>query len=143
MILAQDERLVEFSFSSRIESDVSPESMLRLARQSWSANRRAGVSGFLRLDGVAIEQIVEGPCTQVLCLASRILTDRRHCEIVIRRFGPIGVRRFADWRLLGFEALAPAPADARRSRAGLRLLADAGHAPGDEGSPALARVGAT
>lgn len=135
MILCRDERLVEFSFSSRIDSGLSPDALLRLACQSWSANRRAGVSGFLRLTGCVVEQTVEGPSSRVLWLASRILTDRRHGEIVIRRFGAITARRFIDWKVMGFDARTPESADPRPLRAGLRLLRDGGHAPDLETSP--------
>lgn len=119
MLLARDERLVEFSFASRLEANVEPETLLRLVRQSWSENRRKGVTGFLRFDGDRIEETIEGPSTVILALAARILTDRRHGEIVIRRFGPISARGFADWAIAGLEAFAPPPAPAREA---LRLL---------------------
>ncbi len=129
MLLARDERLVEFSFASRFESDVDPQSILRVARQSWSENVRTGVSGFLRLKGDRIEQTIEGPSTVILGLASRILTDRRHCEIVIRQFGPIAARRFADWTVSGLEAIAPASHVPDGPRAALRVLTGAAVPP--------------
>ena len=129
MILAQDERLVEFSFSSRLDSALSPESVLRLARQSWSANRRAGVSGFMRLHGCSIEQTMEGASTRVLLIAARILTDRRHSEIRITCFAPISARRFAGWSAIGIAEPAPDPAEAGAPRRSLRLLTACGGAP--------------
>ena len=138
MLLVRDERLVEFSFASRFEAGVGPETVLRLARQSWSENRRSGVTGFMRLDGDRIEQTIEGPSTVVLALAARILTDRRHGEIVIRCFGPVGSRRFAEWVIVGLEALAPAPEPATAVRTALRVLTAAAAAPSRVGERPLA-----
>lgn len=143
MILAQDERLVELSFSSRLESALSSEALLRLARQAWSANRRAGMTGFMRLDGRALDQTIEGPSTRVLALAARILTDRRHSEISINRFCPIGSRRFADWSTDGFAAHAPKPAGAGAPRRGLRLLTGDRGALELDDTPELALARAT
>jgi hypothetical protein len=143
MVLAQDERLVEFSFSSRLDSGLSSESMLRLACQSWSANRRAGTSGFMRFDGHSLEQTIEGASTRILSLAAQILTDRRHCEIRITRFCPISQRRFADWRIFGFAAHPPDAAGAAAPRRGLRLLTGEGGAADLDKLPELALALAT
>jgi hypothetical protein len=113
------ERLIEFSFTSRIARDHAPADLLRLARQAWGDNLRAGLTGVMRLEAGRMEQTVEGPAAVVLALAARILTDRRHGEIVVRAFGPIAARRFADWRAEGFGAAAGAP----RGGAPLRLVA--------------------
>jgi hypothetical protein len=119
MILLRDERLVEFSFSSQIAEDVSRAAVMRLVQQSWRDNHRMGVTGVMRHAGSSIEQSIEGPSGAVLALSARILTDRRHGQIVVRSFGPIAERRFAGWSVEGLEAPAPAPQGARGS---LRLL---------------------
>lgn len=97
-------RLIEFSFRSRLAPQ-SPAELVLLARRSWRANLRAGITGAMRLKADRIDQTLEGPRDAVLALAARILTDRRHAEIAVRAFGPIGGRRFADWRVEGFEGL--------------------------------------
>ncbi len=121
MLRVSNEPLVGFCFSSRIADDVPREAVLRLVRRAWSDNRRADVTGILRIDGAALEQSVEGPCATILALAARILTDRRHGRIVIRSFAPIAGRRFAAWTV---EGLVPPAADAAQAApwGKLRLL---------------------
>ena len=73
--------LVEFAFESQVADDLTPASFARLARQSWSSNVRAGLTGELRLQDGRFVQVVEGRCADVLRLAARILADpaaRRH-----------------------------------------------------------------
>ena len=143
MLLVRDERLVEFSFSSQFEADVQPETVLRVARQSWSENRRAGVTGRLRVEAGRVEQTIEGPSTVILALASRILTDRRHREIVIRRFGPICARSYADWSVAGIEALAPTALRPAEPCAPLRLIVSAPTPASAPETPQLAVARAT
>jgi len=139
MLLARDERLVEFSFASRLDANVGPDAMLRLARQSWSDNQRAGVTGFLRLEAGRVDQTVEGPSTAILALAARILTDRRHGEIVIRRFGPIAARRHPEWFVSGLDDFGLHAARAPAARVALRLLSGATAAlPRGEAQPLAA-----
>jgi Sensors of blue-light using FAD len=97
--------LVEFSYVSRVGAFVSQRAILRLAQDAFRFNTRAGLSGRLSFDSGKFSQIIEGPSEVVLPLASRILTDTRHCDISILSFGPIAVRRYADWRFSGFGAL--------------------------------------
>lgn len=143
MLLVRDERLVEFSFSSVFGSDVGHEAVLQIARRSWSENRRAAVTGYLRIDGDKIEQTVEGPCTVILALAARILTDRRHGEIVIRRFGPIGGRQHTEWTVAGLEICVPADTAPADPRGALRLLTRADAPSRVAAGPALAVARAT
>ncbi len=96
--------LIEFSYSSRMEADQTAETLMRLARRAWSTNTRLGVTGLLRIRDRHLEQVVEGPSSIVLPLSARILSDRRHCDILIRSFSSIDVRRFRAWTVEGLSA---------------------------------------
>lgn len=111
-----DARLVEFSFSSRLAADQCPVGLMQLARQIWRSNVRAGLTGVLRRMGTDLDQTIEGPSCVILPLSARILTDRRHCEIAIRSFGPIAERRHSRWIVEGFEL----PVEARPDQAAFR-----------------------
>ena len=95
--------LVEFSFQSRAVDDLTPAGASRLARQSWSSNLRAGLTGELRLEGGHFFQVVEGPAGEVLKLAARILTDPRHAAIRVLAFRALPARRHAAWTVSGFD----------------------------------------
>jgi len=100
--------LIEFVYTSRPVPGLPPATLLRVARQSWRFNLKAGITGILRYDAGHFSQVVEGPSDVVLPLSSRILADQRHGEIAIEAFGPISGRRFADWRVTGFDRLCAA-----------------------------------
>lgn len=95
--------LVEFVFESRAVESLAPGIAARLARQSWSNNVRAGLTGELRLQDGRFFQVVEGRCDEVLKLAARILTDSRHCAIRVLAFRAVPARRFLTWTVSGFE----------------------------------------
>lgn len=137
MIKVGGEPLVEFSFSSRLSDDLSREAVLRLVRQAWSENRRRDVTGLLSLDGMTLEQSIEGRSATILALAARILTDPRHCRIVVRSFEPIAARRFVGWTVEGLEPAVP-QGPVAPPYGGLRLLACAG-APPPVSAPAQQR----
>jgi hypothetical protein len=59
--------------------------------------------GSCEASGFAIEQVIEGEPASVLAIAARILADPRHADIVVTAFGPVGTRRFDDWRVHGVE----------------------------------------
>ena len=95
--------LVEFSFVSRVSPDVPTSALLRLARQSWCFNLKAGVTGSLRLIGNTFAQEIEGPCHVVQPLAARILSDPRHGAIHISAFRRLECRRHHGWSTSGFD----------------------------------------
>ena len=114
--------LVEFAFESEASEDLTPEFVARLARQTWSSNVRAGLTGELRLQDGRFVQVVEGRCADVLRLAARILADSRHRAIRILAFRALPARRHATWTVQGFD-LAAAPVEAPRpTPANLRFL---------------------
>ena len=94
--------LVEFAFESQAV-DFCPVDAARLARQSWSSNVRAGLTGELRLQGGRYAQVVEGPCSEVLKLAARILADPRHAAIRVLALRALPARRHAGWVVSGFD----------------------------------------
>jgi hypothetical protein len=97
--------LVEFSYVSRVAPFASQSAILRIAQESFRFNTRKGLSGRLSFDNGQFSQVIEGSSELVLPLASRILTDARHCDIQIQAFGSIAIRRYADWRFFGFAML--------------------------------------
>ncbi len=124
-------RLVEFSFTSVLAAGLGEDELLRIARQSWRDNLRAGITGRLRIDGRLVDQALEGPAAAVLALSARILTDRRHMAIRVRALGGLASRRFGDWTVEGLGAAepvairpeaAPASGNAAPSIRMLRLL---------------------
>lgn len=100
--------LVEFAYVSGPAPGLPPSVILRLARQAWSFNRRAGLTGWLRFEAGRFLQVIEGPSDIVLPLSSRILADSRHGEIEITAFNPITRRRYPDWTVSGFDELVAA-----------------------------------
>lgn len=120
--MQRDGRLVEFSFSSRLAPDLSANDLIQLARQIWRDNTRAGLTGLLRRRGAEVDQIVEGPSALILPLSARILTDRRHGEIVIRIFAPSAHRAHTGWAVEGFEQPAGHMLDFTASGVNLRRL---------------------
>jgi hypothetical protein len=94
--------LVEFAFESQAVHHC-PLDAARLARQSWSSNVRAGLTGELRLRDGRYSQVVEGPCAEVLTLAARILADPRHASIRILALRALPARRHAAWVVSGFD----------------------------------------
>lgn len=123
--------LVEFAYVSAPAIGIPSVSILRLAGQAWSYNRRAGITGWLRFEDGRFRQVLEGPSDVVLPLSSRILADARHGDIEISAFGPIAERRYFDWSLIGFEGLA---ANAPGADVGLRVVAAGGSVLSDTGA---------
>ena len=106
--------LGEFAFESQAADDLTPETLTRLARQSWSGNVRAGLTGELRLEDGRFFQVVEGRCADVLRLAARVIADSRHRAIRVLAFRALPARRHAAWTVQGFD-LGAAPAEAPRA----------------------------
>jgi hypothetical protein len=99
-----DGGLVEFAFASVAAPDLPPSVFLRLMRQTWSFNVRAGLTGELRFEAGRFFQVIEGPCATVQGLAARILADSRHGEIrVVTLRGFDGPRRYEAWSFHGLE----------------------------------------
>jgi hypothetical protein len=101
--------LIEFAFVSRFAAALEPCSIARLARQTWRHNIAAGLTGEMVIDGVEVQQVVEGRVDAVLPLASRILSDQRHNSIRVIALGPISQRRHAHWRVAGLPETVAAP----------------------------------
>lgn len=103
MSRADRDQQAEFELTSRIREDLPIAALRRMARDATARNEARGVTGEMRLEGRRLHQIIEGPSDTILLLASAILSDARHEGIDVRSFRLIGVRRFADWRVLGID----------------------------------------
>jgi hypothetical protein len=114
--------LIEFAFESQVADDLTAACFARLARQSWSFNIRAGLTGELRLQDRRFVQVIEGGCAEVLPLAARILADPRHAAIRITALRSLAARRFAAWTVSGFDFGAAPEAAALPAAANLRFM---------------------
>ena len=75
----------------------------RLAAGTLEVNPRLGLTGELHLEDGCFSLVLEGRGDLLLPLAARILADRRHARIQLAEFGAIAERRFASWRVAGFD----------------------------------------
>ena len=66
----------------------------QITAKACLANEAACITGLLIFDGVCFCQQIEGPRREVLALTQRILQDKRHMHVEIRRHGPLEARRF-------------------------------------------------
>ena len=114
--------LVEFAFESEAIAGLPPAVLVRLARQTWSFNRRMGLTGAFSLRDKTFTEVIEGPCAVVQPLAARILADRRHGLIQITAFRPLEARRHADWTVTGFDFAPETAVAASASAANLHFL---------------------
>jgi hypothetical protein len=114
--------LIEFAFESEPAEELTPEVLTRLARQSWSNNVRAGLTGELRLEDGRFVQVVEGRCAEILRLAARIIADSRHGAIRILAFRALSARRHTAWTVKGFDFAAAPEGAPRATPANLSFL---------------------
>ena len=119
--MGDDAAIVEFSFVSRAAPGLPMAVFERLARQTWSANTRLGLTGKLCFRDGRFDQVLEGPRDLVLPLAARIIADPRHGSISIRSFRPIARRGHCTWALAGF-GLSAAQAISQADTANLVFL---------------------
>lgn len=93
--------LVELCFKSQ-PLDLPVAALQRIARHTLRSNSAAGLTGELLLIEGRIRETVEGPCTILMALAARVLSDERHAGIHVIRFGSIRERQFDRWTVHGF-----------------------------------------
>lgn len=65
-----------------------------MVRDASRHNRLAGVTGVLLCDGNRFLQYIEGPEDGIEFVFARVLSSRRHSEVVVLGRGESGVRRF-------------------------------------------------
>jgi hypothetical protein len=112
--------LVGLSLESTAAPGLPAAVFQRLATCTLEINPRLGLTGELRLEDGRFALVLEGRGDLLLPLAARILADRRHARIRVTEFGAIAARRFASWRVAGFE---PEMAEAPAGTAALRFTA--------------------
>src|SRR5690606_22285630 len=85
-------------------------------------NRDNGLTGEMRVDGTAVNQVIEGCRFVVMPLMAHILTDRRHGAISINSFRTIEARRFIGWTTAGLAPPFPYEIVGRAAADNLRVL---------------------
>ena len=78
------------------------DSLVNLATilgQSQRNNARDGLTGALAAHGGRFFQVLEGAAGDLDGLWRRLVSDPRHCDIVILDRGPIAGRQFNDWTM--------------------------------------------
>ena len=90
-------RLIYKSISS--EHIVSNEDLRTLVQQSAQNNSEQDISGLLLLSGDEFLQVLEGTTRAVNELFRKILNDKRHHDVNLISFEPIGPVYFDDWSM--------------------------------------------
>jgi hypothetical protein len=70
-----------------------------LVQRSTEQNKAAGINGLLLLSGNRFLQVLEGPSDAVNALFGRIIRDRRHREVQLLTYEPMGDAYFDDWNM--------------------------------------------
>lgn len=68
-----------------------------ILRASQINNSRDNITGFLHREDGYFLQFLEGPKTKLFATLQRIGHDPRHCDFVIKHFGPAERRMLPDW----------------------------------------------
>lgn len=91
--------LQAIAYSSQAINALSVHDLEAVALRAETRNLQAGVSGILLYDGSHFLQYLEGPDEALSAVYSRILSSRRHHEIIELKRGRVGVRRFPQHAL--------------------------------------------
>lgn len=86
-------------YSSRTAEGLSLDQVNALVRDAAHHNRLAGVTGVLLFDGVRFLQYMEGPEEGIEFVFRRVLSSKRHSDVVELARGHGGVRRFPYWSM--------------------------------------------
>lgn len=70
-------------YVSELDGSLTPEDVEEIARVSEANNARDGITGMLMASGRLFFQLVEGPDEAVDALYRRILSDRRHRNVMV------------------------------------------------------------
>lgn len=114
--------LVSLRFVSRPAESLSPAALGLIVRQAWAHNARAGITGEIVLRDGMFHQTLEGDFSDLVPLASRILSDPRHHQISIECFCAIPARTHETWQSSGFGTLPPTAVPTGASSRVIRLL---------------------
>ena len=78
---------------------IANETLSDLVQRSSESNKAAGITGLLLLSGDQFLQVLEGPSDAVNQLFGRIMRDKRHHDVRLLTFEPIGDVYFSDWNM--------------------------------------------
>ena len=67
--------------------------------ESHARNARHDVTGLLLFDGTYFLQTIEGPTDNTSSIFLKIVSDKRHVDVVPFGVGRINERVFPDWRM--------------------------------------------
>ena len=85
--------------STSVRSPVDNEDLRDLIERSTENNKAAGITGLLLLSGNRFLQVLEGPSDAVNALFGRIIRDKRHRDVQLLTYEPIGEVYFDDWNM--------------------------------------------
>jgi hypothetical protein len=85
--------------STASEKFVSNDELRKLVQQCAENNRRAKIAGLLLLAGDQFLQVLEGPSKAVNTLLRKICMDKRHHDLDLVSFEPIGPVYFDNWSM--------------------------------------------
>ena len=91
--------LHEVLYVSTLAPGAPLQVVAQITAKARPANVAAGITGLLIFDGMRFCQQIEGPRREVLALTQRVLQDRRHIQVEIRRHGLLEARRFNRFAL--------------------------------------------
>lgn len=83
--------------STVCDAPIANADLRALVERSGERNKAAGITGLLLLSGDHFLQVLEGPSDAVNRLFARIIRDRRHRDVRLLSFEPIGDAYFDDW----------------------------------------------
>jgi hypothetical protein len=93
-------KLSRLIYKSTATAEVVSNRMLRdIEEQASAANIEKGITGLLVLTGNIFLQVLEGAPRDVTALFGNIIGDKRHRDVELVTFQPIGVRCFDEWSM--------------------------------------------
>lgn len=91
--------LSQLIYTSRAQSEITPEALNAIASAAARNNAQTKVSGLLIYDQGCFLQVMEGDDAVIVALYQRLKADPRHSNVVKLIHEPIAKRRFAQWSM--------------------------------------------
>ncbi len=93
-------KLSRLIYKSTATAEVISNRTLRdIEEQASAANTEKGITGLLVLTGNIFLQVLEGSSRDVTALFGKIIGDKRHHDVELVPFQPIGARCFDEWSM--------------------------------------------
>jgi hypothetical protein len=93
-------KLSRLIYKSTATAEVISNRTLRdIEEQASAANTEKGITGLLVLTGNIFLQVLEGSSLNVTALFGKIIGDKRHHDVELVTFQPIGARCFDEWSM--------------------------------------------